>query len=116
MLQEIYPRDHARFSSLPVLGPHAEQFVVWLHAQGYPRLPIRLRIRELPRVDELLRQRLDTLAVQFKEAQPSFYNAYRTARRIVDNPAGHTSKTPQASAATETATVSPPTIALKKAA
>ena len=57
MLQEIYPRDHARFSSLPVLGPHAEQFVVWLHAQGYPRLPIRLRVRELPRVDELLRQR-----------------------------------------------------------
>ena len=57
MLQEIYPRDHTRFSSLPVLGPHAEQFVVWLHAQGYPRLPIRLRIRELPRVDELLRQR-----------------------------------------------------------
>ena len=68
------------------------------------------------RADGLLRQRLDTLAVQFKEAQPSFYNAYRTARRIVDNPAGHTSKTPQTSAATETATVSPPTIALKKAA
>jgi site-specific recombinase XerD len=57
MLQEIYPRDHARFSSLPLLGPHVDEFVVWLHTQGYPRLPIRLRIRELPRVDQLLRRR-----------------------------------------------------------
>jgi site-specific recombinase XerD len=57
MLEEIYPRDHTRLSSLPLLGPHVEEFVVWLHAQGYPRLPIRLRLRELPRVAELLRQR-----------------------------------------------------------
>jgi integrase/recombinase XerD len=57
MLKEIYPRDHARFLSLPLLGPHVEDFVVWLHTQGYARLPIRLRVRELPRVDALLRRR-----------------------------------------------------------
>ena len=57
MLEEIFPRCHARFSSLPLLGPHVEEFVAWLHAQGYPRLPIRLRIRKLPRVDALLRRR-----------------------------------------------------------
>jgi len=57
MLEEIYPRYHARFSALPLLGPHVEEFVVWLDAQGYPRLPIRLRLRELPRVVERLRQR-----------------------------------------------------------
>lgn len=57
MLEEVYPQDHARFSSLPLLGRHVEEFVVWLHAQGYPRLLIRFRIRQLPRVDDLLRQR-----------------------------------------------------------
>jgi site-specific recombinase XerD len=57
MLEEVYPRYHARFSSLPLLGPHVEEFVAWLHAQGYPRVPIRLRLRVLPRVVELLRRR-----------------------------------------------------------
>ena len=57
MLAEIYPRDHARFTSLPLLGPHLEGFVVWLRSQGYPRLPIRLRIRETPRLAARLRRR-----------------------------------------------------------
>ncbi len=42
--------------------------------------------------DELLTKRLDGLAVQFKDAQPDFYNAYRTVRRIVSNPAGRASE------------------------
>src|SRR5258708_14663613 len=57
MLAEIYPRDHARFTSLPLLGPHLEGFAVWLRSQGYPRLPIRLRIRETSRLDARLRRR-----------------------------------------------------------
>lgn len=57
MLAEIYPRDHARFTSLPLLGPHLEGFVVWLRSQGYSRLPIRLRIRETPKLDTRLRRR-----------------------------------------------------------
>ena len=57
MLIELYPRFHARFSSLPLLGPHLNDFVVWLRAQGYPRLPIRRRVRETPRVDARLRRR-----------------------------------------------------------
>jgi len=57
MLAQIYPRKHARFTSLPLLGPHVEGFVVWLHAKGYPWLPIRLRVRVLPRVEGLLRRR-----------------------------------------------------------
>ena len=35
MLSEIYPRDHARFTSLPLLGPHLEGFVSWLLSHGY---------------------------------------------------------------------------------
>ncbi|MCI0537605.1 MAG: hypothetical protein L0Z50_20515 [Verrucomicrobiales bacterium] len=42
--------------------------------------------------DELLTKRLDGLAVQFKDAQPDFYNTYRIARRIVSNPAGRASE------------------------
>jgi site-specific recombinase XerD len=57
MLVELYPRHHARFSSLKLLGPHVDGFVAWLQTQGYPRLPIRRRIRETPRVDASLRKR-----------------------------------------------------------
>jgi len=54
MLAEIYPQD---YSSLPLLGPHLEGFVAWLRLQGYPRLPIRLRVRAAKRFDALLRRR-----------------------------------------------------------
>jgi site-specific recombinase XerD len=57
MLVEIFPRAHARFTSLPLLGPHVEEFAVWLRSQGYPLLPLRLRIRETPRLDARLRRR-----------------------------------------------------------
>ena len=57
MLKKIYPRGHFRVLSLPLLGQHVEGLVFWLHAQEYPPLPIRLRLRQLPRVDEMLRQR-----------------------------------------------------------
>jgi len=75
MLIDLYPRCHARFSSLPLLGKHAEGFVAWLKARGYPRLPTRLRIRQLPRIDVLLRRRgvrsLDELSVaQLLELAP----------------------------------------------
>jgi site-specific recombinase XerD len=85
MLEEIYPRCHARFLSLPLLGPYIEEFVAWLHAQGYPRLPIRRRVHELPRVDELLRQRgarriedlvaSDLLSLAPKNSQDDIYLA-----------------------------------------
>lgn len=57
MLAEFCPRIHARYTSLPVLGSHAEGFLAWLQSRGYPPLPIRLRLRALPRVDALLRRR-----------------------------------------------------------
>ena len=51
MLSEIYPRVHARYLSLRVLGPHLDGFVVWLRAKGYPRHPICTRIRAARRLD-----------------------------------------------------------------
>jgi site-specific recombinase XerD len=57
MLAELYPRAHARFSALPLLGSQVEDFVVWLDSHGYPRIPIRMRVREMPRLDARLRRR-----------------------------------------------------------
>lgn len=54
MLAQIYPRDHARYASLPLLGPHLDGFVEWLLSQRYPRLPIRLRVRAAKQLDALL--------------------------------------------------------------
>jgi hypothetical protein len=50
-------------------------------------------LRELfAQADTLLNDRLDGLAFQFKDSQPSFYNEYTSARIIVDRPGGHGSK------------------------
>jgi len=57
MLAKLFPRIHARVVSLRVLGPLLDEFVVWLQSRGYPPLPIRLRVRESPRLEARLRRR-----------------------------------------------------------
>jgi integrase/recombinase XerD len=57
MLVELYPRVHRRFSSLPLLGSHVDDFIAWLREEGYPRVPICRRVQQLPRVDRALRRR-----------------------------------------------------------
>jgi hypothetical protein len=66
MLAEVYPRKHTLYASLPVLGQHLDGFVVWLRSQGYPSLPIRLRVRAAKQLDARLRRdgvhRLESLS------------------------------------------------------
>jgi site-specific recombinase XerD len=57
MLAEFYPRVHARYTSLRLLGSHVEGFFAWLQARGYTPLPIRLRLHVLPRLEARLRRR-----------------------------------------------------------
>ena len=38
------------------------------------------------KADRVIGRRLDKLVVQFKDSAPDFYNAYQTARVVVDNP------------------------------
>lgn len=68
MLAEIFPRAHARYTSLPTLGPYLDGFVVWLRSQGYPRLPICQRVRAAKPLDALLRRdevaRLEELSAE----------------------------------------------------
>ena len=57
MLTEVYPRYHARYRSLPILGQHLEGFIRWLRIEGYSPLSIRIRVRGAMRLDAVLRQR-----------------------------------------------------------
>jgi integrase/recombinase XerD len=57
MLAKLCPRTHARYTSLRLLGPYVEEFVVWLENQGYPHLCISRRLRALPRLDARMRRR-----------------------------------------------------------
>lgn len=57
MLAKLFPRLCARVISLQVLGPLLDQFVVDLHSRGYGSWPIRLRVREAPRLEARLRRR-----------------------------------------------------------
>lgn len=57
MLNELFPKAHKRYSSLPVLGSIADDFTDWLRAQGYRRGTTRVYLRFLPHLDQMLRQR-----------------------------------------------------------
>lgn len=44
---------------------------------------------EFAEADKVLNDKLDRLMAKFRSSQPVFYSAYRTAREIVDDDAGH---------------------------
>ena len=75
MFVKMFPRAHARYESLPLLGPQVEEFVSWLFSQEYPDLPIRRRVQQLPRLDVRLRRRgvrrlVDISAAQLLACRP----------------------------------------------
>jgi hypothetical protein len=73
--------------------------------------------RRLPKLfkqaDQILNERLDKLVVQFAETEPAFYNAYKVARRIVDQPGGRSNGEAEVTATT---TATPTSTTLPKAA
>ena len=54
MLIDLFPRVHARFAALPLLGPQLDRFVRWLDVLGLARISIRRRIRRTPHLETLL--------------------------------------------------------------
>ena len=56
MLTSLFPRAHARYSSLPLIGPVLEALCQWLHAKGYPENAIRRRITGAPLLERWLRR------------------------------------------------------------
>jgi site-specific recombinase XerD len=57
MLASLFPRAHARYSSLPVLGGALEGLCIWLHARGYPRDAIQRRMGAAASLARALRRR-----------------------------------------------------------
>jgi site-specific recombinase XerD len=57
MLKELYPRAHARYASLPILGGRLEGLCKWLRGCGYPAEAIRRRIDAAPMLERVLRRR-----------------------------------------------------------
>ena len=57
MLASLFPRAHARYTSLPVLGGSLEGLCVWLHARGYPRDAIQRRMQAAASLARALRRR-----------------------------------------------------------
>ena len=57
MLEILFPRAHARYTSLPVLGGALEGLCVWLHARGYPRDAIQRRMGAAAALARALRRR-----------------------------------------------------------
>lgn len=56
MLATLFPRAHARYSSLPVLGGTLEGLCVWLEARGYPRDAIQRRMQAAASLARALRR------------------------------------------------------------
>ena len=56
MLTALFPRTHARYSSLPLIGPILDALCQWLHAKGYPGNAIRRRITGAPLLERWLRR------------------------------------------------------------
>jgi integrase/recombinase XerD len=56
MLRSLFPRDHRRFLSLPLLGPIADGFHDWLASNGYSQSTRKRMICELPRLNATLRR------------------------------------------------------------
>jgi len=57
MLDQLFPRVHRRYASLPILGPRLGDFARWLFQQGYPRHRVRHQIRTTRRVEQALHER-----------------------------------------------------------
>jgi len=57
MLKALFPKSHARYLTLPVLGTIADGYCGWLFEQGYRRGCLRLYMYTLTRLDQVLQQR-----------------------------------------------------------
>lgn len=57
MISTLFPRAHARYTSLPILGGPLEQLCDWLHEKGYPRRSIQGRMQAASWLERILRRR-----------------------------------------------------------
>ena len=93
LIQNIQSLAQVQTSRSGAAADKAQAFQT-LAQSAYEVAAATRQLREFfQRTDTLLKGRLDGLAVQLKN-KPDLYNAYRTARRIVDQPGTHATKPP----------------------
>ncbi len=56
MLSKVFPRAHARYSSLPVLGEVLDDYTSWMEDLGYTLVPIQRHLRAASSLDHCLRR------------------------------------------------------------
>ena len=54
MLQQLFPRAHRRYASLPVFGSEVTGFVRFLLKQGYPHTRLRYYLQSTKKASERL--------------------------------------------------------------
>ena len=54
MLEELFPKVHHRYRSLPILGPMLDEFAGWLIERGYRVEPARQHLRTARQIDKKL--------------------------------------------------------------
>lgn len=96
MLDQIFPRVHRRYTSLPILGPILGSFATWLFQQGLPRIRVRQQIRTTRRIErelrrqgirklsEITRERLRACAPAYSWDDPELVATVRSLRRYLD--------------------------------
>ena len=57
MLASLFPKAHARYSCLPILGGVLEELCEWLQSRGYPPDACRRRVAAAALLEQLLRRR-----------------------------------------------------------
>ncbi len=57
MLEELFPKVHPRYRSLPILGSTLDDFATWLVQRGYPRRPVCQQLRTTRRIERALQKR-----------------------------------------------------------
>ncbi len=83
MLASLFPRAHARYTSLAVLGRFLEGLCVWLHARGYPRDAIQRRMQAAALLARVLRRRRVRSLSELTEAA---LRSYAPPPRISSSP------------------------------
>ncbi len=79
MLIDLFPRAHARYASLPLLGPQMDGFAHWLADKGFSTQSIRNRILRAPRLEEILRDRSIQCLGELSRAELLEFGAGRAA-------------------------------------
>lgn len=96
MLDQLFPRDHRKYTTLPVLGQGLGDFARWLFQQGYSRHRVGRQIRATRRIEatlhgrgiktlsDITREQLRACAPAHWGDDPDLFTTVRSLERHLD--------------------------------